>query len=136
MGIALPGDRAPRLGVATLGSGGVPREMKTGFGLGEIQCWNKEAAILGVRWQTWAYGVLVLAGYRAWGLGGSPIRPPGRWWGGSGRWSLNTLWCGYRSELWSTEEFRSIFSVTTKGWPKKERLLVGMGNAVNGSLRG
>jgi hypothetical protein len=41
------------------------REMKTGFGLGEVQCWSENAAILAVRWQAWAYGVLVLAGYRA-----------------------------------------------------------------------
>jgi len=112
------------------------REMKTGFGLGEIQCWSKAGAILAVRWQAWAYGVLVLAGYRAWGLGRGPIRPPGRWWNGSGRWSLGTLWRGYRAELWGSEEFRPIFTATRDGWPEKETLSAGMGNAVNGSLRG
>lgn len=112
------------------------REIKTGFGLGEIQCWSKAGAILAVRWQAWAYGVLVLAGYRAWGLGRGPIRPPGRWWNGSGRWSLNTLWRGYRAEMWGSEEFRAIFTPTTEGWPEKEGLLAGMGNAVAGSLRG
>ncbi|QIN82643.1 hypothetical protein GBA63_08305 [Rubrobacter tropicus] len=112
------------------------REMKTGFGLGEIQCWSKEAAVLAVQWQAWAYGVLVLAGYRAWGMGLGPIRPPGRWWNGSGRWSLGSLWRGYHYELWGTEEFRPIFAATGDGWPEKEALLAGMGNAVNGSLRG
>lgn len=115
---------------------GAHREMKTGFGLGEAQCWSKEAAVLAVQWQAWAYAVLVLAGYRAWGLGRGPIRPPGRWWNGSGRWSLSTLWRGYRAELWGAEEFRPTFALTGDGWPEKEALFAGMGNAVNGSLRG
>ena len=50
-----------------------------------------EAAVLTVRWQAWAYGVLVLAGYRVWGMDGGPIRSPGRWWGGAKRWSLGSL---------------------------------------------
>lgn len=91
------------------------REMKTGFGLGEVQCWSKNAAVLAVQWQAWAYGVLVLAGYRAWGLGRGLIRPPGRWWNGSGRWSLNTLWRGYRAESWGMEEFRPTFMLTRGG---------------------
>ncbi len=96
------------------------REMKTGFGLGEMQCWSEGAAVLSVRWQAWAYGVLVLAGYRAWGLGVGPILPPGRWWGGAKRWSLGSLWRGYRSELRSTDEFRLVFAVTGEGWLEKE----------------
>lgn len=111
-------------------------ELKASFGLGEIQCWSKSGAILAVQWQAWAYGVLVLAGYRAWGLGKGPIRPPGRWWDGSGRWSLNTLWRGYRAELWGAEEFRPVFTPTTDGWPEKEELLAGMSSAVAGSVRG
>ncbi len=39
--------------------------MKTGFGLGEVQYWSKGVAVLAVRWQVWAYGVLALPGYRA-----------------------------------------------------------------------
>jgi hypothetical protein len=112
------------------------REMKSGFGLGEAQCWGRRSAILSVRWQAWAYGVLVLAGFRVWGLSRGPIRPAGGWWGGSGRWSLGSLWRGYRKELWGAEEFRPIFATTREGWPKKEALLAGMGNTVHGSLRG
>ena len=112
------------------------KECKSSLGLGEVQCWSKSAAILAVQWQAWSYGILVLAGYRAWGLGKGPIRPPGRWWNGSGRWSLSTLWRGYRAEMWGTEEFREVFTSTTDGWPEKEELLAGMGNAVAGSLRG
>jgi hypothetical protein len=114
------------------------REMKSGFGLGEAQCWGPHSAILSVRWGAWCYGVMVLAGFRAWGLGVGPasLRPPGRWWGGSGRWSMGTLWRGYRLEAWGAGEFRPIFVPTRGGWPEKEALLAGMGNAVAGSLRG
>jgi len=112
------------------------KECKSSLGLGEIQCWSKLGAILAVQWQAWVYAVLVLAGYRAWGLGKGPIRPPGRWWNGSGRWSLDTLWRGYRAELWGTEEFRTVSTATTDGWPEKDGLLASMGNAVAGSLRG
>jgi hypothetical protein len=112
------------------------REMKTGFGLGEAQCWGPHSAILSVRFRAWSYGVMVLAGFRCWGLGAGPLRPPGRWWGGSRRWSMGTLWRGYRSEMWGTREFRPIFALTGGGWPKKEALLAGMDNSMAGSLRG
>lgn len=112
------------------------REMKTGFGLGEAQCWGALSAVLSVRWRAWCYGVLVLAGLRAWGMSDAPIRPPGRWWCGAKRWSLGSLWRGYRAELWGAQEFRPIFAPSRGGWAKKEALLAGMGNAVNASLRG
>jgi len=112
------------------------REMKTGFGVGEAQCWGQRSSILSVRWQVWAYGVSVLAGFRAWGLSAGPIRPPGRWWSGARRWSMGTLWRGFRRELWGREEFRPLFTGTRGGWYEKEALLGGMNNAVWGSLRG
>lgn len=95
------------------------REMKSGFGLGEAQCWGARSAILSVRFRAWSYGVLVLAGFGAWGPGRGPIRPAGRWWGGSKRWSMGTLWRGFRAEAWGTGEFRAILTPTREGWPKK-----------------
>jgi hypothetical protein len=112
------------------------REMKTSFGLGEIQCWNARSVVMAVRWQAWCYGVMVLAGYRAWGLSRGSLRPGGRWWGGSGRWSLGTLWRGYRRELWGTEQFRPLWTGTGGNYYEKEVHLLGMNNAVFGSLRG
>jgi DDE superfamily endonuclease len=112
------------------------REMKTGFGLGEMQCFRARSTVMAARWQAWSYGVMVLAGIRAWGLGRGPIRPPGRWWGGSGRWSMGTLWRGYRKEMWGTEPFRALWSPTGGGYYEKEALLAGLGNSVSGSLRG
>ena len=112
------------------------REMKSSFGLGEAQCWGPRSAILTVRFRAWCYSVMVLAGFRVWGLGVGTMRPAGRWWGGSRRWSMGSLWGGYRSEMWGAHEFRPILVPTREGWPKKEALLAGMSNAVAGSQRG
>ncbi len=82
------------------------REMKSVFGLGEKQQWHREGAVLGVQWAAWAYGVMVLAGYRAWGITGGP-RPPTRWWRGGGRWSFTTLWQTYRACWWGGQVFEA-----------------------------
>lgn len=83
------------------------RELKSNFGLGNKQCWNPQAAILSVQWSAWVYALLLLAGYRSWGLTGAPP-VPSRWWRGSGRWSLNTLWRGYRAALWGSHQFHPL----------------------------
>jgi hypothetical protein len=110
------------------------REMKSGLGVGEMQCWNPRSAVRSVQWSVWAYAVLVLAGYRAWGLLDGPSAP-GRWWPGARRWSLNTLWRGYRSALWGTGEFRALWTGSGDNWPKKEACLSGLWNAVGGAAR-
>lgn len=92
------------------------RELKTSFGLGEPQGWSPRAAVLTVQWAAWAYAVFVLAGIRAWGLGPGPVRPPGRWWTGSGRWSLARLWQGYRQELWGEHDFHRVWLRTGPNW--------------------
>jgi hypothetical protein len=71
---------------------------------------------LTVQWAAWAYAVLVLAGIRAWGLGPGPVRAPGRWWPGSGRWSLARLWQGYRQEVWGEREFYRLFLPSGDTW--------------------
>jgi len=75
------------------------RELKSNFGLGNKQCWNPKAAVLNIQWSAWVYSLLLLAGYRTWGLAAAPGVPT-RWWRGSPRWSLNTLWRAYRAALW------------------------------------
>jgi hypothetical protein len=92
------------------------RELKTSCGLGEVQCWSAVGAILSVQWTVWAYAVLVLAGIRAWGLGPGPVRPPGRWWAGAGRWALARLWQGYRQELWGERDFHRVSSGISDPW--------------------
>ena len=110
------------------------REMKSGLGLGEKQCWSAEGAVVSVQWSAWLYGVLVLAAYRVWGVCGGPKRVE-RWWRGSWRWSLGTMWRTYRMELWGREEFRALWVGTRADWGKKEVVVAGMWNAVLGSAR-
>lgn len=111
------------------------RELKSGFGLGEMQCWGVISTVLATQWQAWVYAVLVLAGYRTWGLTGSPLTPPARWWGGAPRWSLGTVWRGYRQALWGTSEFRALWTGTADTWRVKETWIAGMHNLLAGSLR-
>jgi hypothetical protein len=92
------------------------RELKTSFGLGEPQGWSPAAAVLTGQWVAWVYAVVVLAGLRAWGLGPGPVPAPGRWWGGSGRWSLARLWQGLRGELWGETAFHRVWTRTAGNW--------------------
>jgi hypothetical protein len=77
------------------------RAMKSDAGVGAVQCWSVPATVRAVQWQVWAYALGVLAGYRAWGYDRHPaaLRPPGLWWHGGARWSVATLWRGYRLAL-------------------------------------
>ena len=110
------------------------RELKSNFGLGNKQCFNPHSAVLSVQWSAWVYSLLLLAGYRTWGLCGSPPVPT-RWWTGSQRWSLNTLWRAFRSELWQTQAFQPLWQTTRGDWAEKELLLAALSNAVLASAR-
>jgi hypothetical protein len=92
------------------------REQKTGFGVGEPQCWGPRSAVTAVQVAGWIYGLTVLAGIRAWGLGRAPTAPPTRWWRGSGRWSLGQLWTALRGEVWDLGEFRPVWGRTGGDW--------------------
>lgn len=110
------------------------REMKSGFGVGEKQCWNPRSAVLSVQWSVWVYALLLLAGYRCWGwLGGPPT--PTRWWHGARRWSLNTLRRSYRADLWGHVHFRAAFTPTTSDWRKTDDLMAALQNAVFAAAR-
>lgn len=110
------------------------REMKTGLGVGEKQCWNTRSAIVSVQWSVWVYALLVMAGYRTWGLLSGPPTPA-RWWHGAKRWSLSTLWRSFRSELWRTSEFRSLWTETGYNWWNKEAWLASLSNSAAAASR-
>lgn len=110
------------------------RELKSNFGLGHKQCWHPISAVASVQWSAWVYAVLLLAGYRTWGVCGAPSVPT-RWWRGAGRWSLNTLWRAYRAALWGPHDFRPLWLASPDDWSKKDTLLQGLRNAVYGATR-
>lgn len=110
------------------------REMKSGLGVGEQQCWTPRSAITSVQWSVWVYAILVLAGFRAWQLSPGPTLPA-RWSPRPKRWSFNTLWRAYRAELWTTPTYRAIWTPTTGNWPDTEACLSALNNAIVGSAR-
>ena len=110
------------------------REMKSGLGVSQMQCWNPRSAIVSVQWSVWVYAVFLLAGYQAWGLLGGPPTPA-RWWPGAKRWSFTTLWRSYRAALWGKTEFQALWSETGNNWWKKEVWLSGLTNSVAASAK-
>ena len=101
------------------------REMKTGWGVGVVQCWQPTATVRALQVQVWTYALLVLTGYRAWGYDRHPpiLRPAGLWWHGAVRWSLATLWRGYRHALASRPDFSPEWLGTRGTWAEKETWL-------------
>jgi hypothetical protein len=104
------------------------RELKTSFGMGQMQCWSVRASTMSVQWMAWAYSILMLAGYQAWkGQLGGPIRSTTAWFAGSRRWSFNNLWQGFRLEIWQRDPLKTVCPVTRNKPPinlKKERSLL------------
>lgn len=107
----------------------VHRELKSGLGIGEKQCWGKRAALSGVQWGVWVYSLLVLAAYRTWGLTGGPRRA-GRWYASAKRWTLATMWQAYRAALWEVAEFRPLYAQSLDKWLKKETWMTGLHNSL------
>lgn len=112
------------------------RELKCGFGVGESQCWNPRATVVSVQWRVWVWSLLVLSGYRAWGMERGPLRPLGCWWVGSGRWSFGQLWQGVRQELWELHEFPQEVHRITANRPENGSWAAAWPAAALGARRG
>jgi hypothetical protein len=110
------------------------REMKSGLGVGEKQCWNRRSAIVSVQWSSWVYAVLLLAAYRAWGLCGGPPTPA-RWWPGAKRWSFTTLWRSYRAAFWGTAQFQACWPASRANWRENDPWWAGLTNSVAAAAR-
>ena len=113
------------------------REIKTGFGLGEMQCWSKDGSTDSVEFMAWVYSTLVLAGYKAWnGVLANPIRALPRWRRPCGRWSINTLVQALREEVWRLGDFKPVCTGLPNKPAKNADLTVSLLNAALGSARG
>ncbi|MGH9818046.1 MAG: transposase, partial [Candidatus Acidiferrales bacterium] len=110
------------------------REMKSGFGVGEKQCWTQRSAIVSVQWSVWVYACLLLAGYRTWGLCHAPVTKTA-WWPGAQRWSFNTLWRNYRAALWGHRHFRALYTRSSPHWPDQSHALLALDNAILAAAR-
>lgn len=110
------------------------REMKSGVGVGEMQCWNRVSAVATVQWGMWLYGTCVLAGYRTWGICGGP-QPAGRWRKEAGRWSFTTLWRSVRVGLMEREEKQGHRRGTRGDWGTTEAWVVGVKRSFEMSAR-
>jgi hypothetical protein len=98
------------------------REMKTDFGVGDKQCWNPLAAVSAVQWGAWVYAILVLAGYRTFGLCGSPPSATA-WWSGARRWSWLRLLNQYRAALLADEKYTPCWPGIPTNWGDKAAAL-------------
>lgn len=110
------------------------RQLKSNLGLGEKQCWNDQATVATVQWSIWVYSLMLLSGYRAWGDSGGQ-KPPGLWRKNPGRWSFNTLWRGFRAEMWGNAHFQASWDWSRNNWLEKEVLWTSMLNSILGSSR-
>jgi hypothetical protein len=110
------------------------RQMKSGLGLGEKQCWNDKATVATVQWSLWLYSLLMLAGYRLWG-NDVGVKPPGLWRPTPNRWSFNTVWRTLRSELWNLPQFRPTWSWSRNNWLESDTAFDNLFNSILGSTR-
>jgi hypothetical protein len=97
------------------------REVKSGFGLGDKQCFNPLSAVASVQWSAWVYSLLLLAAYRAWGLTHHP-RTTAKWWRGSPRWSFNHLWRALHIDCFQTTDFLPLLSLFPSNLAKNRPL--------------
>jgi len=110
------------------------RQMKSGLGLGEKQCWNGQATIATVQWSAWVYSLMMLSGFRAWG-NDCGVKPPGLWRAAPRRWSFNTLWRGFRKEMWQHPQFRATWTWSRDNWLVNEPLWDSLFNSTLASAR-
>lgn len=91
------------------------RELKSGFGLGQQQAFSARGAATVVPWLVWLYALLILTGYRTWGLGPGGVPELGRWYTAR-RWSIGRLRQGLRQELWGLGEFQPVWTPSPDDW--------------------
>jgi hypothetical protein len=108
------------------------RELKSGCGLGQQQAFSDQGAATIIPWVVWGYALLILTGYRTWGLGPGPAPAMGRWWSAR-RWSIGQLRQGLRQELWQLGEFQPVWTRSPDTWGEITVWVDSQTNAVQGA---
>ncbi|MCB0061758.1 MAG: hypothetical protein KDE19_06580 [Caldilineaceae bacterium] len=110
------------------------RQMKTGLGLGEKQCWNDAATVATIQWSVWIYALIMLSGYRVWKHETGP-HAPGLWRKPNQRWSFTVVCQSLRRELWQLPQFRATWTWSRDNWLANESLWDNLMNSVLASAR-
>ena len=110
------------------------RQMKTGLGLGEKQCWNPQATVATIQWSVWIYTLIMLSGYRVWKHESGP-QAPGLWRKPNQRWSFNIVCQSLRRELWQLPEFRATWTWSRDNWLANGSLFDNLTNSILASAR-
>jgi hypothetical protein len=103
----------------------VHREVKSGFGLGDKQCFHPHAAVTSVQWSAWVYSLLTLTTYRCLGAAAVPKRPAA-WQRSTRRWTLQTVLDAFRLELMTFSDFSWLRSLSAPTWQKFEAHLLAL----------
>lgn len=103
----------------------VHREVKSGFGLGDKQCFHPHAAVTSVQWSAWVYSLLALTTYRRLGAATAPKRPAA-WQRSTRRWTLQTVLDAFRLELMTASDFSWLRSLSPPTWQKFEAHLLSL----------
>jgi hypothetical protein len=101
----------------------VHREVKSGFGLGDKQCFSPSAAVTSVQWSAWVYSLLSLAAYRVYGAAYCPKRHTA-WERRPRRLTLRFLLDTVRLELATSPLFAWLSPAAPTNWPKLEANLI------------
>ena len=110
------------------------RQMKSGLGLGEKQCWHPTATVAPIQWSVWIYALIMLSGYRVWHHQPGP-QAPGLWRKPNQRWSFNIVCQSLRIEMWHHPQFRATWSWSRDNWLVSEPLWDNLMNSVLASAR-
>jgi hypothetical protein len=103
----------------------VHREVKSGFGLGDKQCFHPHAAVASVQWSAWVYSLLTLTTYRRLGAATTPKRPTA-WQRHTRRWTLQTVLDAFRRELMTFSDFSWLRCDPAPTWQKLEAALLSL----------
>jgi hypothetical protein len=109
----------------------VHREVKSGLGLGDKQCFHPRAAVTSVQWSAWVYSLLTLTAYRQLGAA-TLVKRSTAWQRHPRRWTLQTVLDAFRRELTTHPDFSWLRSASTSIWQKIEAHLL---NLTSPSLR-